>query len=86
MPGDGGVVVITTSVTLPTSTAIRLRYLAQHLHDLGPRPTFELLCELVGGADPLDRLERYARLDPTVVRKLGGAEIPSRLMVLKGGP
>jgi hypothetical protein len=76
---------IPTSVTLASSVALRVRHLAAHLHSLGPRATFEWCCEVIGGADPLDRLERYARLDRDVVRALGGAEIPSQLMVLKGG-
>ena len=42
---------------------VRLRRLAGQLHSLGPRPTFEFLREIFKGADPLERLERYARLD-----------------------
>ena len=50
---------------------VRLQYLAGRLHALGPRPTYELLRELAAGADLLNRLEVYARLDPDMVRALG---------------
>ncbi|MGD0420372.1 MAG: hypothetical protein ABSA68_12470 [Xanthobacteraceae bacterium] len=46
--------------------------MASHLHRLGARPTFELLCEIVGGADPLERLEVYGQLDVSTVYALGG--------------
>ena len=42
----------------------RLRYPAEHLHGLGPRPLFEFLREIVDDADPMERLERYTELDP----------------------
>jgi hypothetical protein len=77
--------VIPTSATIASSIALRVRYLAERIHSLGPRPTFELLCELVGGAPVMPRLETYAAIDRDVVRELGGAEIPSQLIVLKGG-
>jgi hypothetical protein len=65
-----------SSVTLASSTAVRLRYLAGHLHQLGPRPTFELLCEVAQGEPLLERLEVYGRLDPETVRALGGNTLP----------
>jgi hypothetical protein len=34
------------------------------------------LREIVGGADPTARLERYAELDPFVVRDLGADRMP----------
>jgi hypothetical protein len=42
----------------------RLRRLAAVLHSLGPRPLYEFLLEVAGGADPWERLERYAKLAP----------------------
>jgi hypothetical protein len=42
----------------------RLRRLLQQLHRLGPRPLYEFLRELDGGADLWPRLERYAALTP----------------------
>jgi hypothetical protein len=50
----------------------RLRRLAAHLHSLGPRPLHEFLREIAAGADLFERLERYARLDPAIVKYLGG--------------
>ena len=49
--------------TLPPSSA-RLRFLARRIHRLGSRPLYELLRELVDGADPLPQLEAYAALAP----------------------
>jgi hypothetical protein len=61
--------------------AWRLRHLAQHLHDLGPRALYEFLRELLDRQMPdaqafVDRLERYARLPPEAMRAIGGYEIP----------
>ena len=63
---------------------VRLRHLAQRLHDLGPRPLCELLREIISGADPVHRLERYAALDAQVVKALGGDHCAT-LRVLEGG-
>jgi hypothetical protein len=52
----------------------RLRELAKHLHRLGPRPTFEFLCELAAGADLYESLEQYARLDPSICKYLGSSD------------
>jgi hypothetical protein len=62
----------------------RLRYLAEHLHALGPRPLYEYLREIVAGADPMARLERYCELDPDVVRRLGGDRMPPSHRVVGG--
>jgi hypothetical protein len=66
-----------TSTTLPPSTTRHLRRLASRIHQLGPRPLFELLCEIGHEADPLRRIEAYAALDSNVVRLLGGSDFPS---------
>jgi hypothetical protein len=39
----------------------------------------------VGGADPVERLERYAELDPDVVRYLGADRMPPTIRIV-GGP
>jgi hypothetical protein len=57
----------------------RLRRLAALVHQLGPRPLFELLRELVAGADPLARVERYAELDADIIEALGGDRFPDLL-------
>ena len=54
----------------------RFRHLAEHLHRLGPRPTYELLREIAAGADVVERLERYAALTPEVVHAVGAEEMP----------
>jgi hypothetical protein len=63
---------------------VRLQHIARRIHALGPRPLYELLRELVAGADALDRIEVYGRLDADVVRALGGAEFPP-LLSIRGG-
>jgi hypothetical protein len=62
----------------------RLRRLAGHLHALGPRPLYEYLREIIGGADPQKRLERYCELAPDVVRTLGADRIPPSHRVAGG--
>jgi hypothetical protein len=64
----------------------RLRRLADQLHALGPRPLFEYLREIIAGADPVDRLERYAAIDPDVLRALGGDHLPPVHRVVGGRP
>ena len=61
---------------------VRLPILAQHLHDLGPRPVAECLLEIAGNDDGarvtlLAALERYAKLDPATVQAVGGDVFPS---------
>jgi hypothetical protein len=73
-----------TSATIASSTALRVHHLAGHLHSLGPRATFEWACEIIGGADPLARLEVYARLDPGIVHAIGADEMPVRLKLVRG--
>jgi hypothetical protein len=60
----------------PALSTARLHRLAAHLHALGPRPLAEYLAEIIGGADPLLRLERYCALDVDVVRRLGANRMP----------
>jgi hypothetical protein len=54
----------------------RVHLLAARIHDLGPRPLAELLYEILSGADPLSRIERYAALDPTIVAAVGASDLP----------
>jgi hypothetical protein len=54
----------------------RLRLLAGHLQALGPRSVLEYVREILAGADPIERLERYAELDPAIVAAVGGHKLP----------
>ena len=52
-----------TSVTSPTSTTLRLRALTPRIRQLGDRPLYELLCELVSlSSMAMDRVEACGRL------------------------
>ena len=67
---------------------LRRNQLVLHLHGLGPRPVSEYLKELLGidaelQADALFLLEKYAALDPGIVRALGGSTFPPILFAVK---
>lgn len=73
-----------TSVTIASSLALRLRCLAGSLHGLGPRATYEYLCEIVGGSsDPLGRLEAYAAINPEILDRFNGRDLPPAIRVIK---
>lgn len=63
----------------------RLRCLAERIYALGPRPLFELFCELERGADFGSRLERYAQLDPAVIAAIGANVLPATALLIAGG-
>ena len=63
---------------------LRRDQLVLRLHRLGPKPVSEYLKELVGNdeglqADALFLLEKYAVLDPEIVRALGGDTFPTAI-------
>ena len=59
----------------PAIPEIRLQHhLARRVHALGERPLFELLKELLAGADPLARIEAYAEIDADLVHALGASD------------
>ena len=63
------------------SPSERLRFLAKHLHSLGPRAVHGFLEELLAGEMPdgfavMHQLDRYARLDPLWLRSIGGYDWP----------
>jgi hypothetical protein len=64
---------------MPTA---RLMLLAARVHQLGPRPLFELFREFDAGADFRTRVERYATLDPVFVRQIGGDELPPPIRLI----
>ena len=62
----------------------RLRQLARRVHALGERPLYELLRELFAGRDLIERFEAFVRLDPALVRALGGDHLDGPF-VIDGG-
>ncbi len=58
----------------------------EHLHRLGPRAVAELLIEIAHctGQSGLiaDRLQAYAKLDPAVLRAIGGDKFPPMALEL----
>jgi hypothetical protein len=57
----------------------RLRRLARHLHQLGERSVYEILREIIGGRDPVLRLEVYAECDPDFFEAIGADKLPDTL-------
>jgi hypothetical protein len=59
---------------------------ARHLHQLGARAIAEFLGEGVASGDDirslLDRLQRYQRCDPGLLRALGGDSFPRRIRLV----
>jgi hypothetical protein len=53
----------------------RLAHLARRLHRLGERPLYEFIREITAGADPIERLERYAALPSDFIAALGGDQL-----------
>jgi hypothetical protein len=68
-----------------TGEKLRLRYLAQRLRALGPRPLFHLLDEGECGYPLREHLDAYARLDPDVIAALGGIHFSPPVFVIEGG-
>jgi hypothetical protein len=66
--------------------ATDLRRLVARVHSLGPRPLYELICEVLAGADLCARLERYAELDPAICKYLGASEFPTYQRETTTGP
>ena len=65
----------------------RLQYLVGQIHALGPYPLSHLLAEIIGGASPLPRIERYARLSREhghFIRANGGDQFPARFFIVNG--
>jgi hypothetical protein len=54
-----------------------MRELADRVHALGPRPLFELFCEIASDGERLTRIEKYAALDPDFIRRFNGDAFPN---------
>lgn len=61
-----------SSVTIASSAAQQIKGLVAHLFCLGPRPVFEAFCGIHGGANLIETLEDYRRLDSAILKYLGG--------------
>jgi hypothetical protein len=74
------------AVTRKEVPIARLKYLASRIHRLGPRPLYQLLCELAQGADLVTALERYARLAPLAgfIVTLNGDRLPPPVRLVGG--
>ena len=62
----------------PKNSRQRMQCLAQHLHNLGPRALLEFLLELPDRDTVMSRLRDYARVNPDVLRALGGHRFPPK--------
>jgi hypothetical protein len=62
----------------------RLAYLARRLHRLGERPLYEFIREIIAGADPIERLEAFARIDPAIAKYLGADRMPPSMRTIPG--
>jgi hypothetical protein len=67
-----------SSVTIPAGAAAQIKHFVEHLYCLGPRPVFEALCAIEGGAGVIEILRDYSRLDLAVVAFLGANRFPRR--------
>ena len=70
----------------PPPSIARLRLLAERIHELGPRPLFELMFELANGAEAVPRFEAYAALSPLAgfIAELGGDQLPPAVRLVGG--
>ncbi len=55
---------------------LRRQKLFERVYALGPRPCFELLLEVTGGADLDHSLAKYAAVDPSTIRALKADQFP----------
>jgi hypothetical protein len=74
---------INTSTTIPSSTGLRLRRLAENIHGLGPAPLFHCMCELAAGSDPLTVFETYGRLPRDLIAAYHGDTFPPNVILLR---
>ena len=74
-----------TSVTIASSIALRLRCLAARIHDLGPYPLFQMMCELSRSSAAMDKFERYGGLAPyrDFLDAHGGRDLPPTIVRIK---
>jgi hypothetical protein len=72
------------SSTIASSIALRLRCLTPVIRDLGDRPLYELLAELVAASSAaMDRVETYARINTDILDQFDGHDLPPILRRVK---
>jgi hypothetical protein len=84
---DGNAALPQLGTPAGATTTVRLRFLAEQIYSIGPRGLYEILAELVEGAPPLERIERYGRLAHeygAFIRALGGDQFPPRFFIVNG--
>jgi hypothetical protein len=64
--------------------AMRLKYLATRLHDLGPKPLWHFLQDIERGASLRPTLEAYAALPADFIREHGGDQFAEPFLI-EGG-
>jgi hypothetical protein len=74
-----------TSVTIASSIALRLRRLAQRIHDTGPNPLFQMMCEMSGSSTAMSAFERYGALSlySDLIEAHGGRDLPPPVVRIK---
>lgn len=74
-----------TSATIASSIALRLRCLAGRIHELGPNPLFQMLCEMSTALGAMDCFERYGALAlyADFVEAHGGRDLPANIRIVK---
>jgi hypothetical protein len=74
-----------TSVTIASSISLRLRCLAQRIHNLGPNPLFQMICELSASSAAMSAFERYGALSlySDLIEICGGRDLPSSIRIVK---
>jgi hypothetical protein len=68
----------------PAPPRERLVYLSGRFHRLGERPVHEFIREVMSGADPVARLEAYARLHPDLVAALNSDRLSPHRVIKEG--
>ncbi len=65
----------------------RNQVIAEHVYRLGARALHELLIELATALGPevIEIAEGYTRIDPGLLRALGGHRFPDRFASIEGG-
>jgi hypothetical protein len=75
-----------TAATVASSTSLRLRCLAQRIHDLGAYPLFQMMAELSESSTAMDAFERYGgalAAHGDLIRAFGGRDLPPILWRIK---